>query len=42
VVQAVAREHLQVDTVFAMHEGPTPWRDVVGKVDAAMKPAGQY
>jgi len=41
VVQAVAREHLQVNTVFAMHEGPTPWRDVVGMVDAAMKPAGQ-
>ncbi len=37
VVQAVAREHLQVDTVYAMHEGPTPWRDVVGMVDAAMK-----
>jgi hypothetical protein len=28
VVQAVAREHLQVETVFAMHEGPTPWREV--------------
>jgi hypothetical protein len=37
VVQAVAREHLQVDTVYAMHEGPTPWRDVAGMVDATMK-----
>jgi hypothetical protein len=26
-----------VDTVYAMHEGPTPWRDVVGLVDAAMQ-----
>jgi hypothetical protein len=24
VVQAVAREHLEVNTVYAMHEGPTP------------------
>ena len=37
VVQAVAREHLQVDTVYAMHEGPTPWPEVVRLVDAAMK-----
>ena len=37
VVQAVAREHLQVETVYATHEGPTPWREVVGMVDAAMK-----
>ena len=37
VMQAVAREHLQVDTVYAMHEGPTPWRDVVGMVDAAVE-----
>jgi len=37
VVRAVAREHLQVDTVYAMHEGPTPWRDVVGMVDVAAK-----
>ena len=34
VIQAVEREHLKVDTVYAMHEGPTPWADVeklVGK-----------
>jgi hypothetical protein len=37
VVQAVAREHLQVDTVYAMHEGPTPWPEVVRLVDAATK-----
>jgi hypothetical protein len=29
VLQAVEREHLKVDTVYAMHEGPTPWADVV-------------
>ena len=28
VAQAVARENLTVDTVFAMHEGPTPWSEV--------------
>jgi hypothetical protein len=28
VAQAVARENLAVDTVFAMHEGPTPWSEV--------------
>jgi hypothetical protein len=37
VVQAVAREHLQVDTVYAMHEGPTPWSKVVRMVDAATR-----
>jgi hypothetical protein len=35
VVQAVQREHLDVDTVFAMHEGPTPWSKVVQMVAAA-------
>jgi hypothetical protein len=39
VMQAVAREHLQVDTVYAMHEGPTPWADVRRLVDQAMSPA---
>ena len=37
VVQAVAREHLQVDTVYAMHAGPTPWSEVVRLVDAATR-----
>lgn len=35
VVQAVEREHLAVDTVYAMHEGPTPWADVLKMVSAA-------
>jgi hypothetical protein len=38
VTQAVAREHLQVDTVYAMHEGPTPWRDVRRFVERAKLP----
>jgi uncharacterized protein (DUF736 family) len=38
VMQAVAREHLQVDTVYAMHEGPTPWPDVRRLVERAMSP----
>jgi glyoxylase-like metal-dependent hydrolase (beta-lactamase superfamily II) len=29
VVQAVNRENLKVDTVFAMHQGPTPWTQVL-------------
>jgi len=37
VVQAVEREHLRVDRVFAMHQGPTPWRDVVRLVQKATK-----
>jgi hypothetical protein len=37
VIQAAQREHLAVDRVFAMHEGPTPWAEVVQKVEAAMK-----
>lgn len=36
VVQAVEREHLQVDRVFAMHEGPTAWSQIVGLVAAAL------
>jgi hypothetical protein len=35
VRQAVEREHLSVDTVYAMHEGPTPWKDVVALLDAS-------
>ncbi len=33
VRQAVEREHLKVDSVYAMHEGPTPWSDVVTMLD---------
>jgi len=29
VRQAVEREHLAVDTVYAMHQGPARWSDVV-------------
>jgi hypothetical protein len=29
VVQAVQRANLTVDTVFAMHQGPMPWSQVV-------------
>lgn len=29
VVQAVKRENLKVDTVFAMHQGPTQWAEVL-------------
>lgn len=29
VAQAVARENLKVDIVFAMHQGPTPWEKVI-------------
>jgi len=38
VAQAVAREHLHVDTVYAMHEGPTPWTDVLRMVNQAVSP----
>jgi glyoxylase-like metal-dependent hydrolase (beta-lactamase superfamily II) len=34
VRQAVEREHLAVDTVYAMHEQPTPWKDVLALLDA--------
>ena len=29
VQQAVEREHLPVDTVYAMHQTPVAWKDVV-------------
>jgi glyoxylase-like metal-dependent hydrolase (beta-lactamase superfamily II) len=35
VRQAVEREHLAVDTVYAMHEGPTAWKEVVALLDAS-------
>lgn len=37
VMQAVAREHLQVDTVFAMHEGPTSWSEVSKRMQTALQ-----
>jgi hypothetical protein len=33
VQQAVQREHLAVDTVYAMHQGPTPWKDVLALLE---------
>ena len=36
VMQAVERNGLDVETVFAMHEGPRPWKDVVRLVRAAL------
>ena len=33
VAQAVKRANLKVDTVFAMHEGPMPWDQVLSMVD---------
>jgi hypothetical protein len=33
VVEAVARERLDVETVWAMHADPLPWRDVVAAVE---------
>jgi hypothetical protein len=35
VMQAVEREHLDVDTVYAMHQGPTSWSEVTRLVTAA-------
>jgi hypothetical protein len=32
VIQAVERANLKVDTVFAMHQGPVPWSQVVALV----------
>lgn len=38
LVAAVAREKLAVDTVFAMHAGPTPWTKVVAAAAKASRP----
>jgi hypothetical protein len=35
VAQAVQRANLKVDTVFAMHQGPMPWNQVVSMVEKA-------
>jgi len=35
VIQAVEREHLRVDTVYAMHQAPAPWSEVTRMVAAA-------
>ena len=38
VVQAVKRENLQVDRVFAMHQGPTAWSQVLGLLEKSQHP----
>jgi hypothetical protein len=35
VAQAVKQANLKVDTVFAMHQGPIPWDQVVALIDKA-------
>lgn len=35
VVQAVEREHLQVDRVYAMHQTPVSWAEITRLVAAA-------
>ncbi len=35
VVQAVKRANLKVDTVFAMHQGPMPWSQVLDLIEKA-------
>ncbi len=38
VAQAVKRENLIVDTVFAMHQGPMPWETVIALVEKSRQP----
>ena len=33
VVQAVNREHLAIDTVYAMHQEPVPWSQVISLIE---------
>jgi hypothetical protein len=33
VAQAVERANLKVDTVFAMHQGPVPWDQVMALIE---------
>jgi hypothetical protein len=35
IIEAVKREGLEVTTVFAMHQGPTPWAEVVAMLQKA-------
>jgi hypothetical protein len=41
VAEAVAREHLDVDTVYSMHQGPVPWAEVQRLVSQAASPDGK-
>jgi hypothetical protein len=36
VAQAVKRENLIVDTVFAMHQGPMPWGQVIALIEKSL------
>jgi hypothetical protein len=36
VMDAVEREHLTVTTVFAMHQEPVPWAQVIALVEKAL------
>jgi hypothetical protein len=36
VAQAVKRENLIVDTVFAMHQGPMPWDQVIALIEKSL------
>jgi hypothetical protein len=38
VAQAVKRENLIVDTVFAMHQGPMPWEKVMALLEKSRQP----
>ena len=40
VAQAVKRENLIVDTVFAMHQGPMPWEKVVALIEKSRHAGG--
>jgi hypothetical protein len=39
VAQAVKRENLIVDTVFAMHQGPIPWEKALALIEKSRHPA---
>jgi hypothetical protein len=37
IAQVVSREHLAVDKVFAMHQGPTPWNQVIAQLEKSRR-----
>ena len=37
IARVVEREHLVVDKVFAMHQGPTPWAQVMVEIEKARR-----
>jgi len=38
VAQAVRRANLAVDTIFAMHQGPVPWRQALDLIAKSQRP----